>query len=549
MDTSDRAGAALDGGRAAFARRAWAEAFERLSEADAARPLPPEELDRLATAAYLAGRDAESAETRARAHQGFLADGRPEAAIRCAFWLGFGLLMKGEHARGGGWIARARRLLDELEGESPFHGYVLLPEALRTLGQGDAGAAHDLFARAARIGERFDEVDLVSLGRLGRGQALIRQGRIPEGVELLDEAMVAVETDELSPVVSGTIYCAVIETCREIFDLRRAGEWTDALGRWCASQPELVPFRGQCLVRRAEIMELQGAWTNAMQEAREACERLAAPPGEPAAGSAYYRTAELHRLRGELAEAEDAYAEAAAWGAETQPGLGLLRLAQGRTEAACAALGLAVDGARNPAARARLLPALVEATLEAGDLPAAREAAEALADIGRSLEAPFVSAAGARALGSVLLAEGEARASLELLREAFAGWEQLEAPYEAARTRVLVGRACRALGDGDSCEMEMVAARRVFERLGAEPDLRRLDALAGPAPPSDRHGLSRRELQVLRRIAAGESNREIAGALFISERTVERHASNIFRKLRVSSRAAATAFAYEHDLV
>jgi DNA-binding NarL/FixJ family response regulator len=540
MTTKD----ALSVGRDSFGKQVWAAAYARLSAADRQSPLDAEDLERLATAAYLVGRDEESAELWARAHRLRLEHGDVPEAVRCAFWLAFGLLDRGEHARAGGWLARARRLLEGGPQECVEHGYLLLPLALESIHEGDPEAAAEIFGRATAIGERCGDPDLVALGRNGRGRALIRLGEIREGVALLDEAMVAVEAGEVSPVPAGDVYCSMIEGCHEIFDLRRAQQWTAALSRWCDSQPELAAYRGQCLVRRAEIMQLRGAWADALEEALQACERLMRPPARPAAGAAFYQRAELHRLRGDFDRAEEAYKEASRRGRKAQPGLALLRLARGQIAAA--------DETQDPAPRSRMLPAYVEITIAAGNVPVARAAAAELSEIAARFDASLLGAAAGAARGAVLLAEGDPRAALHVLRKALTAWESLEAPYEAARVRVLSALACRELGDEDGAELELEAARWTFARLGAAPELARIDSLVQRSHARDDHetyGLTRRELQVLRRVAAGETNRAIAAELFISERTVERHVSNIFTKLGVSSRAAATAWAYESQLV
>jgi DNA-binding CsgD family transcriptional regulator len=545
MTTADT----LNRGREAFARQAWTDACVHLSAAVRESPVEPEDLQRLATAAHLIGRDAESADIWARAHHQFLSRGDVEGAARCAFWLAFGLVNHGERARGGAWIARARRLLDEAQHDCVERGYLLLPVALECLTKGDVASAYATFCQAAEIGDRFGDPDLIALARHSRGRVLIRMGEIREGVTLLDEAMVAVEAGEVSPLVVGDVYCSVIEGCLEISDLRRAQEWTATLTHWCESQPDLVPYSGQCLVRRAEILQLHGVWPDALEEARRACERFLQGPDQPATGAAFYQRAELHRLRGEFGDAEEAYRQASRYGRKPQPGLAQLRLAQGQIDAAEAAIRRAVDEAQDRATRSRLLPAHVEIMLAVRDVHAAHAAANELAEMADDLDAPLLHAVAAQACGGVLLAQGDARAALARLRQAWTAWQEIEVPYEAARVRVLIGLACRALGDKDAAEMELDAARWVFQQLGAGPDLARVEALSRTAAPKAAGGLSAREVQVLRLVAAGKTNRAIATALFISERTVERHVSNIFIKLDVSSRAAATAYAYEHQLV
>jgi ATP/maltotriose-dependent transcriptional regulator MalT len=511
--------------------------------------LEPRTLETLATAAYLVGRAEESAHIWGRAHREYLERDDPLGAARSAFWVGFQLLMRGERARGGGWLARSGRLLEDVAAECAEEGFLLLPQGLRLLAEGNPEAAREAFARAGQIGERCGSTDLAALSRLGQGQALIRSGSIGEGVALLDEAMAAVEAGSLGPVAVGTIYCAVIEACQEIFDLRRAKEWTAALSDWCASQPDLVPFRGQCLVRRSEILRLQGDWPHALEEARRATRLLSGPSAEPGAGTAFYAQAELHRLRGEFPEAEEAYREAGLRGRTPQPGLALLRMAQGRMADAVAAIRRVAGEAATPAKLAEVLPAHVEIMVAAGDADTARGAAERLSGLAEDLDAPLLHARAASAWGAVHLEEGEFQAALAELRTARNTWETLDAPYEAARAQVLIARACRELGDQDTAEIELQAATAILERIGAQADLSHLSPAKETASTAGQYGLTPRELEVLRLVASGATNRAVGKELFISERTVERHLSNLYGKLGVSSRSAATAWAYEHNLV
>ncbi len=539
----------LRNGREAFARRQWTTACSYLTDADRESSLEPEDLQRLATAAYLIGKVAESTKYWARAHAEFLNRGEVERAARCGFWLAFGLMSQGDRARAGAWIARARRLIEDRHRDCVEHGYLLLPVALQSLLEGDAATAHSTLCRAAEIGDRFGDSDLIALARHSCGRVLIRMGEVREGVRLLDEAMVAVDAGDVSPLVVGDVYCSVVEGCLEVFDVRRAQEWTAALTRWCESQPDLVPYSGQCLVRRAEILLLHGAWPEAIDAAEQACQRLLKPYRQPASGAAFYQWGELYRLRGKFADAEECYRQASRYGRKPQPGLALLRLDEGQMDAATIAIRLALDEAKDRHVRSRLLPAYVDIMLAAGEVAAARDAAKELAIAAGDLDQPLLHACAARAHGAVLLAEGDGRGALPLLRQAWTIWQEIEAPYEAARARVLIGLACRDLGDRDAAEMEFDAARWAFEHLDARPDIGRVEALDRSDEAKSGGPLSARELQVLRLVAAGKSNRAIGLELFISERTVERHVSNIFDKLAVSSRAAATAYAYQHKLV
>lgn len=545
MTSSD----ALERARQSFSSRAWSDAYDALAAADKQASLSAVDLERLAIAAFLVGQLPHSVNAWARAHREFLQSGDPVRAARSAFWVAFVLLDLRDVAAANGWVARAQRLLDAGAHDCVERGYLLLPAALRHAASGDPAGALARFRQATEIGERFGDPDLVALARQGEARALLWMGKIPDGTALLDEVMVAVTTGEVSPLVTGTVYCSVIEACQEIYDLQRAHTWTTALTRWAESQPGLITYRGQCLVYRAAILQVRGAWPAALDAVKRAQEWFARIPADPATGSAFYRQGDLHRLRGEFTQAEEAYLSASQWGRRLEPGLALLRLSQGKHDVAAASIRRAVDETRDRLARSELLPAYVDIMLAVDDLAAARLAADELAQIARALDAPLLHAQAAHAAGAVLLCEGVAQAALAALRRAWAAWQEIEAPYEGARTRVLIALACRELGDEETARIELDAARWSFSQLGAAPDVARVEALSRTHPTAPTAGLTAREVEVLRLVAAGKTNRAIAEDLFISEKTVARHISNIFTKLDLSSRAAATAYAYEHGIV
>jgi DNA-binding CsgD family transcriptional regulator len=545
---TERSSGQLERGRRSYAARAWGDAYESLSRADQAVPLGAEDLELLATSAYMLGRDDEWMSVLERAHHVYVGAGEARRAASCAGWIGTNLALRGEVGRATGWFARAQRLLESYGRDCPERGWMLLPVMFQHEAGGDFAAAAATAAAAAEIGQRFGDADLFALAVSSQGYMLNKQGQVKEGLGLLDEAMVAVTTGELSPIPAGLVYCGVILACQEVYELGRAREWTAALTRWCADQSDLVAFTGRCLVHRAEIMQLDGAWPDALEEARRATRRFAETMN-PAAGLAFYRQGELLRLQGELEAAEEAYREASRRGWEPQPGLAQLRLAQGRADVAAAAIRRAAGEVSQPLKRAGLLAASVEIMLAIGDLEQARGACRELGEIAENYESRMLTAMVEQAGGAVDLAGGDAQSALVSLRRAWQLWHDLEAPYEAARVRLLVGQACRLLGDDDTAAMELAAARSVFTDLGAAPDLAHLDSLTRSAASVDTHGLTSRELQVLRLVSDGKTNKAIAAELFLSERTVHRHVSNIFTKLGVSSRAAATAYAYEHKLV
>jgi DNA-binding CsgD family transcriptional regulator len=537
-------------GRDAYARQAWREASEALTAADRSESLGPWELEMLATAAYMLGREHDFRDVLERAYREHLAAEQRLAAVRCAFWIGVTLALRGEFGQAGGWQGRAERLLEREPADCVERGYLLVARGIEHEIEGDREHLAATAAEAAAVGERFGDPDLFSMGCFMQGNALISLGRLGEGVPLLDLAMVAVLAGEVSPVSAGLVYCAVILGCEEAHDLRRAREWTAALTEWCGGQPDLVAFTGRCMVHRAQILRMDGSWEAAIEEAGRAAERCLRGENRVAAGEAHYQRGEVHRLRGEHSAAEEAYREASGQGWEPQPGLSLLRLAQGNDGAAEAAIRRVMSEGGDAGKRARLLPAYVEIMSAADDLEAAERGCAELESIAQAEEKPGALAAmAAQARGLVELAAGRPQAALASLRRADELWRGLAAPYESSRTRELIGRACRALGDEDSACLELEAARATFVRLGAATDVARVEGPAGLDHAVDSHELTKRELEVLRLLAAGETNKEIAACLVVSVRTVDRHVSNIYGKLGVSSRAAATGYAHEHGLV
>jgi DNA-binding NarL/FixJ family response regulator len=538
----------LDRGRAAFDEHRWTAAFEAFTDADRDDVLEAADLERLSTVALLLGREDEGIDLATRAHEAFLGIEDRSGAARCATWIGLYLGGKGDEARSNGWLARARRIAGaDADASATAEGLLLAAAALEALYSGEAAGAERTFAEAFAAAEQVRDRDAMTLAQLGQGQALLMLGDPARGLALLDEAMVAVTAGEVSPVASGVVYCAVIGTCHLAFDVRRAREWTIALERWCGERPDMVMFTGQCQAHRAALYCLYGAWSEAMAAARVAQERVRIGDWSGTFG-AWYQEGEVHRLRGEFDAAERSYQRAAEGGYPPQPGLALLRLAQGRVRDARALVHEAV-GQADPATRRQLLVAVVEIELAAGEAAAAREAADELTAVALVDAVPMVRALAARSDAAVRIEEGDAEGALDGSRAAWRLLQELDMPYEAARCRVLTARAWRALADEDSASMDLEAARTVFVELGAVPDVLAIDALSRRAPGTRPTPLTPREIEVVRLVAEGKTNRTIAGELYVSEKTVDRHLSNVFTKLGISSRAAATAYAYEHALI
>lgn len=526
----------------------WTETYTELLKADRDGALRPEDLEKLATSAYLTGRDEECLTALERAHQGYMTRKRINEAVRCTFWLAIIHFNRGDKAQGSGWIKRGNSLLDKNNFDCPEQGLLLIPVALGALSQGDTRNALELFEKAVSIGEQYNDVDLKAIGCLGSGQAMVVQGDIKKGINILDEAMIMAKAEDIHLIAKGIIYCAGISVCRKVWDLKRAQEWTLALSRWCNSHADLVPFRGQCLVRRAEIMQLFGEWPKAMEEAEHACKRFQTSV-PPATGEAYYRQGELHRLLGAFMQAENCYREAAKWGKTPQPGLALLRLTQGQLDAAKTSIVNTLREAKDTKVRVEHLPAMVRIMIAANHTEEGRTAAEELSQIADHFDVPYLYAMSSYALGNVFFAEGDLIEASRNVQKALDGWNTFNLPYEIARARELKGLIYREMGDKDSSDMDLAAAKWTFEQLNAAPDLDRVTRLLNMKLNHNNHGLTLRELQVLRRVASGKTNKSVAGELFISERTVDRHVSNIFNKLGVSSRVEASTYALKNKML
>jgi ATP/maltotriose-dependent transcriptional regulator MalT len=535
----------LEAGRVAFRGCRWQEAFDALSEVDASSPLCPADLEKLATSAWWICRLKDCIAARERALAAHLEAGHPREAALVALALCFSSFRRGEAVIAASWLAQGERLL-EPEPEGREHGRFLRARAVLALARGDLDAALESARRGGALGRRYEDPELVVLARYVEGAVLIKQGRVSDGIALLDDAMLAAVQGHLPPMAIGEIYCNLVDACYELGDLRRAGEWTEGLRRWSENQPQSA-YPGMCRVRRAGVLHLRGAWTEAEEEARRAShELLEMNPRVAAEG--FYEIGEIRRRMGDPVGAEEAFRQASELGREPQPGLALLRLAQGNVDAAVSGIRVALaEESRTGLDRARLLPAQVEIAIAAGDLETARAAVDELSSIADDYGSPAIEAAAASARGALRLAQGDATAALRTLRRAWQLWQALDCPFEAANARRMLGLACRKAGDEEGAGLALRAARGAFERLGAAREAVRTAELLGRGDlPA---GLTARELEVLRLVAGGRSNREIADELYLSVKTVARHLSNIFCKLGVSSRTAATAFAYEHDLV
>jgi DNA-binding CsgD family transcriptional regulator len=528
-------------------RTTWDEAYTRFAATDPAT-LDAERWETFADAAFWTGRPRESIVARQRAYRLHRDAGDGARAARTAWLLFVSHFDLDDLAAAGAWLKRAQRHVDSVP-DAVERGYVALGDADWRLFHGEVEDALASARTATESGRRDRDGDLEALGLAAEGRVLAARGDVPAGLEKLDEAMVAVLGDELGAFATGRVYCLLLYTCQELADVRRAAEWTELAMGWCVERGHDSWYPGLCRLHQCEVSSLRGDWSAAEREALKAADELKLY-GDYLVADGQYLVGEIRRRKGQYAAAADAFRRAHEHGRDPQPGLALLRLAEGHADEAAVALRVALGGAaaKTPLRRGRLLGAQVQAELQLGQVDAAAAAAAELSQLAEGSRSPLLAAVAGLATGSVCLARGEPEKALPLLQDACAVCRELSCPYEMAETRVLVGVATRQLGDEGTAVLELEAATALFTRLGAAPDVARVEALLG-ATAQTVGGLTSREVEVLRLVAYGRSNREIAGELVISEHTVARHISNIFRKLGVASRSAATTFAHDHNLV
>jgi DNA-binding CsgD family transcriptional regulator len=532
--------------RADYERREWEAALDTWAGVDA-DALDAADLRGAALSAYLLGRPSDAVGYYQRAFRAYEETGDLGAAVRCAFHLAMIHGTSGEPALAGGWTARAVRLVDRLGGDVVQRGYVAFLRMFNHLQDASWPDAEACAAETAEVGREYGDPDLLALGLCSAGRIAIYSGRVADGLVLLDEAMAVTTAGEVSPEIFGNVYCTAIEGCQQIAEFGRVAEWTSALHRWCAALPGLVTFTGQCSVHRGQVLRVRGAWTEALEEFERAVERYRLAQSMPAAGLAEAERGDVLRLRGDYGAADGAYQRASELGYDPQPGLALLWLATGRPDAAVGAVRRLLAEQPAPVQACGLLPAAVDVLLAVGALDEAGAASRALDDVAVHIATGPVQAAAAYAAGALQLASGDAAGALPYLRKAGQLWARADSPYDVARVRALTGRALAALGDPGSAQAELEAALTTFRSLGARPAADEVAALLAPAGPPA--GLTPREVEVLRLVAAGRSNASVAAELVLSEKTVERHLSNIFAKLDVGSRTSAAAYAFEHGLV
>lgn len=536
----------LDAARAASASSRWAEARAGFLAARAAGPLAATDMAALAEAAWWEGAIDESLSAYEEAYRLYLHGDEPadRRAAMLAMDIGFSWYLRGEEVMGSGWLSRAQRLLDGQQ-DCVEHGYLQTMHIDAAMGQGEYDAAIETAREIVALAERHGDETLLAFAAVSEGIAMIKQGRVGDGLAALDEAMLPVVAGRVRPAFAGNIYCQLMSVCHELADLRRAQQWTDATTRWCEGFSSAVMFVGVCRVHRAQLLQVRGEWARAEDEIRQVCDELAAM-NVIAVGLAIYELAEVRRLRGDLTGAEEAYADAHRHGRDPQPGLALLWLAQGKSTQALRALRTAESSTSDRLAKTRIWEAMVDVALAAHDVATARRACDELGAAASTYASSGLIASAVLALGQVQLAEGDAAGAVESLRTARQRWQQLGAPYRVAEARIQLARAEQLLGNDEAATLELDAAHAAFAQLGVTG---RGDTKGSRPPRALPGGLTAREAEVLGFVARGMSNRQVAQTLVLSEKTVARHLANLYTKLGVASRTAAAAYAHDHGLI
>jgi DNA-binding CsgD family transcriptional regulator len=527
--------------RRAYERRAWADATELFLRADADSELEIDDLEALVWAAGISAQDRVMLDGLERLYAHYSANESHEDCARTAFWCGLRNMLIGEIGLGSGWLQRAAKHAEQTAPDCVQRGYLLLPQVYMHRGKGDYEAAIAFADKAIAFGEKGQDPDLIAMAGSLKGGILFRLGRIDEGYVPVDEAMLLANSQLLSPVVCGVVYCEIVASCCRVLEMGRAREWTSILTDWCRRNPQARAFNGVCQMHRAEVLQLEGNWSEAFAEAERAGDGLRGTTEHTAMANAAYRRGEILRLRGEFDKSDAEYRLAGEIGVDPQPGLALLRLAQGRREEAIAGVRRALETASDMPRKAALLPAGIEIFIACGDLDAAERLCGEMTEIAERFGTEILARVADQGRASLALARGEFGDAVTMLTRARHYWSEFGAPYLVARLRCDIALGCAKLGDSESAERELDAAEAIFDELGAAPDLARIQDMRTGSKATGAGNLTARERQVLALVADGGTNREIADELKLSPKTVNRHIENIFGKLGVSSRAAAVA--------
>lgn len=527
--------------REAYNNGDWADATALFLRADAEAALGIEDLESLVWAAAVSAHDKEMLATLERVYAHHVENQDHARSAQAAFWSGIRNMMIGDVSIGAGWLQRAAKHAAQTEPDCVQRGYLLLPRVFMNRAKGDYETAVEIADEAMKFGEKCDEPDLVALAGSLKGSILFLLGRIDDGYDPIDEVMLLATGAKLSPLVTAIVYCEIVTSCCRVQEMVRAREWTAILTAWCQRNPQARAFGGVCKVHRAEILQLEGNWNDAYSEAEQAGKSLAGTTEQTAMALAAYWQGEILRLRGNNRESEREYRRASEIGIDPQPGFSLLRLSQNRLDDAVSMISRSLKTAADMPEKAALLPAAIEILIAKEDLDAAQVLCAEMASIADSYATEVLLRVADQCHGALAMAQEDYSVAVSALKRARDYWTEFGAPYLVGRLRVDIARGMMAMGDDVSANMELDAAEKLFSELGAAPDLAHIGSMRAASRPSPTGGLTLREKDVLRRMADGETNREIAEALGLSPKTVNRHVENIFDKLEVSSRAAAVA--------